>query len=201
MVGGAMTGGDPLETGGADLGETAGRLRDEWRAEEEEWSRAAAARWTHGRRLVDIARELMHRGDTVAVTTGRSSFRGEVTHVGTDVLRLGTVGGPVDVHLAALAVGGDGNRHIRLAAPIVLRVVTRARSGGRRAGAGADSFRACLLEHETEADDVVVGTSLLDDDFRGMLTVGRDQVRVCDRDGGETYLPLAWVSWVMPWRR
>ena len=194
-----MTGGDPLGPDALDLGATAGRLRDEWRAEEEEWSRAAAAQWMHGRRLVDIARELMHRGDTVSVTTGRSAFTGQVTHVGTDVLRLRTAGRPVDVHLAALTAGGDGGRHVRLPAPVVLRVVERARSGGRRAGAGAESFRACLLGHEAEAAEVVVGSMLLEDEMRGRLTVGRDQVKVCGRDGGETYLPLAWVAWVMPW--
>jgi hypothetical protein len=195
-----MTSGDPLRTDAPDLGATAGRLRDEWRTEEEEWSRAAAAQWRHGRRLVDIARELMHRGDTVSVTTGRSAFTGQVTHVGTDVLRLLTAGRPVDVHLAALTVGGDGSRHVRLPAPVVLRVVARARSGGRRAGAGGDSFRACLLEHEAEATEVVVGSVLLEDEMRGTLTVGRDQLQICGRDGGELYAPLAWISWVMPWR-
>ncbi|MGQ0805151.1 MAG: hypothetical protein ACT4PI_14975 [Actinomycetota bacterium] len=195
-----MTSRDPLEAGGPDLAATAGRLRDEWRAEEEEWSRAAAAQWTHGRRLVEIARELMHRGDGVAVTAARATFTGEVTHVGVDLLRVRTAGGSVDVHLAVLTAGGGGGRHVRLPAPVVLRVVERARSGGRRAGAGADSFRACLLEHEADAADVVVGTSLLEDDLRGTLAVGRDQLRVCDRDGGETYVPLAWVSWVMRWR-
>ncbi|MGI8797026.1 MAG: hypothetical protein ACR2IR_10685 [Acidimicrobiia bacterium] len=195
-----MTSRDPLDAGGPDLAATAGRLRDEWRAEEEEWSRAAATQWAHGRRLVDIARELMHRGDAVAVTSGRATFTGVVTHVGADLLRLRTAAGSVDVHLAALTAGGDGGRHVRLPAPVLLRVVERARSGGRRAGGGADSFRACLLEHETEAVEVVVGSLLLDDELRGTVTVGRDQLRVCDRDGGEVYLPLAWVSWVMPWR-
>jgi hypothetical protein len=83
-----------------------------------------------------------------------------------------------------------------LPAPVMLRVLERARSGGR-AGAGPDSFRACLLEHETDAVEVVVGSLLLEDELRGTLTVGRDQLRVCDREGGEAYAPLAWVSWVM----
>jgi hypothetical protein len=194
-----MTSGEPLDTGGPDLGATAGRLREEWRAEEEEWSRAAAAQWAHGRRLVDIARELMHRGDTVSVSTARSAFTGQVTHVGVDVLRLHTAGGLVDVHLAALTAGGDGGRHVRLPAPIVLRVLERARSGGR-AGAGPDTLRAGLLEYESDAVEVVVGSLLLEDELRGAITVGRDHLRVCDRDGGEAYLPLAWISWVMPWR-
>jgi hypothetical protein len=81
----------------------------------------------------------------------------------------------------------------------VLRVLERARSGGR-AGAGPDTFRAGLLEYESDAIEVVVGSLLLEDELRGTLTVGRDQLRVCDREGGEAYLPLSWVSWVAPRR-
>jgi hypothetical protein len=37
---------------------------------------------------------------------------------------------------------------------------------------------------------------LLQEDLRGTLTVGRDQLCVADVERRETYLPLAWVSWV-----
>src|SRR5574341_358524 len=104
-----MTSGDPLELD-PGLGGTAGRMRDDWRTDEEEWTRAAAAQWTHGRRLLDIARELMHRGDQVAVKAAGSTFTGEVVHVGADYLRLRTAGAPVDVHLAAVT-SGSGDRH------------------------------------------------------------------------------------------
>jgi hypothetical protein len=193
-----MTTGDPLELG-PDLGAAAGRMRDEWRADEEEWTRAAASQWTHGRRLLDIAQELMHRGDTVALKAASTTFTGAVIHVGVDYLRMQTAGGSVDVHLAAVTTGAAG-RHIRLTAPVLIRVLERVRAGGRSAGAGPDSFRACLLEHETEAIEVVVGSALLDDEARGTVTVGRDHLCLRDHDGGEAYLPLAWTSWVMPWR-
>jgi hypothetical protein len=117
--------------------------------------------------------------------------------VGLDVLRLRTVAGPVDVQLVALTTGTAERRQPRLPAPVVLRVVARARSGGRSAGGGPDTFRARLLEHEGDAAEVVVGASLLDEELRGTLTVGRDQVRVCGREGGETYVPIAWLAWVM----
>jgi len=191
-----MSAADELDAGGPDLGAAAGSMREAWRVEEEEWSRAAAAQWAHGRTLVDIARELMHRGDTVAVTAGGATFTGEVTDVGLDVLRLRTAAGPVDVQLGAVTTGSGEHRHVRLPAPVVLRVIARARSGGRRAGGGPETFRARLLEHEADAAEVVIGSTLLGEELWGMLTVGRDQLLVSDRDGSETYLPLAWISWV-----
>ena len=103
------------------------------------------------------------------------------------------------MHIAAVTTGSDG-RHIRLAAPVMIRVLERVRTGGRSAGAGPDSFRACFLAHETEATEVVAGSVLVDDELRGTVSVGRDHVCLCDRDGGEAYLPLAWISWVRPWR-
>ena len=155
---------DPLEAGGPELTVAVGRMREDWRAEEEEWSRAAAAQWAHGRRLVDVVRELMHRGDTIAVRAAGATFNGEVIHVGLDVARLRTASGVVDLHLAALTTGA-GDRHVRLLAPVMVRITERARSGGRASGGGPETFRACLLEHETEATEVVVGF-LLDDQAR-----------------------------------
>jgi hypothetical protein len=195
-----MTADDPVDDPGPDLGDAGGALREQWRAEEEEYGRAAAAQWAHGRRLVDIARELMHRGDTVAVSTGEATFTGQVTQVGADLVQLGTPAGRVDLHLAALTTGAGDSRRARLLAPVVVRVVERARAGGRRSGATSETFRARLLEYEAEAAEVVVGSVLLSEQLRGALTVGRDQLRVCDPAGRETYLPIAWVSWVMPWR-
>jgi hypothetical protein len=192
-----MAAADELDAGGPDLGAAAGSMREAWRAEEEEWSRAAAAQWAHGRSLVDIARELMHRGDTVAVTAGGTTFTGQVTDVGLDVLRLRTAAAPVDVQLATITTGSGERRSTRLAAPVLLRLVARARSGGRVSGGGPETFRARLLEHEADAAEVVIGSTLLGEELCGTLTVGRDQVRVCDRDGGETYLPIAWLAWAM----
>jgi hypothetical protein len=190
-----MTAGDVGDAGGPELGAATGSMREAWRTEEEEWSRAAAAQWAHGRSLVDVARELMHRGDTVSVTAGGAVFTGAVTDVGVDVMRVHTAAGAVDVQLAAVTTGSGEQRHIRLPAPVVLRVVERARSGGRSSGGGG-TFRARLLEHEADGIELAVGSALLGDDLYGTVTVGRDQVRVCDRDGGETYLPIAWISWV-----
>jgi hypothetical protein len=180
----------------ADLGEAAGAMREAWRAEEEEYARAAATQWAHGRRLIDIAYEMMHRGDTVAVTTGLVTFTGTVSHVGFDLLRVRVPSGVVDVNLATVTTGSGDSRQTRLPAPIILRVVARARAGGRRAGGGTETFRARLLEYEAEGVGVRLGSLLLQEELRGALTVGRDQVCIAGVGRHETYLPLAWVSWV-----
>jgi len=174
----AADGGDqPL----AELAGLGAAAREEWRADEEEWGRAAVEQWTHGRGLLDVARELMHRGDAVAVVAGDTTFTGTITYVGSDVLQVHTGGGLVDVHTAT---------------PVVLRVVTRARAGGRRPGAAPSTFRARLLERESDAGDVVVGSMLLRDELKGRLRVGADHVVVRDDGGPETYVPMAWISWV-----
>lgn len=187
---------DSPDAGHADLGGAAGAMREAWRSEEEAYTRAAAAQWAHGRGLVDIARELMHRGDTIALSAGRVTFTGSVSHVGIDLLRVRTPSGLVDVNLAAVTTGSGATRSARLLAPIVLRVVERARTGGRRAGGGPETFRAQLFEYETEEVVIRVGSMLVDEELRGTSKVGRDQLCVVDADRRETYLPLAWISWV-----
>ena len=84
------------------------------------------------------------------------------------------------------------------ALPLVVRVVERARRGGRRAQPGAQTFRARLLEYDSDEVDALIGSALLRDDLRGRLTVGRDHIVVRGSDGRETYLPLTWIAWVRP---
>jgi hypothetical protein len=119
--------------GDPDLGLSAGALREQWRLEEEEYARAAEQQWAHDRTLLDVARELMHRGDTVAIEMADTMFTGIVVAVGGDYLQLLTSGGPVDV-----CIGGT---------PLVLRVLERASAGGCRVIPGSQTFRARLLEH------------------------------------------------------
>ena len=175
-----------------DLARTGAALRAEWRDEEEEWMRAAAQHWAHGRDIHDVTRDLMHRGDTVeALVTGRS-FIGLVSFVGDDVMELRTGSGRVDVRLTQ----GDRRGPI---APIVLRVVEKARSGGGRPAPAATTMRARLLERESAAQRVVLGSPLLPEEVRGHVGVGRDHVTVRG-DSPDTILPLEWVSWVAPAR-
>jgi hypothetical protein len=58
--------------------------REERRAEEEEYTRAAARQWARHRDLIDVARELQHRGDTVSLRVGDKVFVGVIDAVGCD---------------------------------------------------------------------------------------------------------------------
>jgi len=167
--------------------------REEQRAEEEEYTRAAARQWARHRDLIDVARELQHRGDMVSVRVGESVFVGVIDAVGRDYLQLRTDGGRVDIPLVR-----PNREHGAL--PLLIRVIRRARAGGRRAEPGASTFRARLLEYDGEEIDAVIGAVVLREELRGRLVVGRDHVVVHDRDGGQTYLPLGYVAWVKPWR-
>jgi hypothetical protein len=176
-----------------DLEPIFGAAREERRAEEEEYTRAALRQWARHRDLVDVVRELQHRGDTISVQVGRMVFVGVVDAVGRDYVQLRTDGGRVDIRLASHAPEGAP-------VPVLVRVVNRARHGGRRAEAGAPSFRARLLEYDGDEVETVVGVPIPEDELRGCLVVGRDHVVVRHRDGGEMYVPLGCVAWVRPWR-
>jgi hypothetical protein len=190
-----MTTGDPFDELAADaeLEAAAGAAREERRADEEEYAHAAARQWARHRDLLDIVRELQHRGDTVAIQIGETAFRGVIDIVGADYLQLRTAADRVDISLVAPGPA-------RVPMPLVIRVVERAREGGRRAEAAARTFRARLLEYDGEEINAVIGSMLLREDLRGRLTVGRDHLVVRDPDGGETYLPIGHVAWVKPWR-
>ncbi len=176
-----------------DLEPIFGAAREERRAEEEEYSRAALRQWARHRDILDVVRELQHRGDTVSMQAGDIVFIGTIDAVGRDYVQLRTDGGRVDVRLAP-----SPNDHTP--APMLVRVVSRARHGGRRTEADAPTFRARLLEYDGDEIEAVVGVPTIGDELRGCLVVGRDHVAVRDRDGGETYVSLDCVVWVRPWR-
>lgn len=190
-----MTTGDHFDdlTGDAQLEAAAGAAREQRRADEEEYAHAAARQWARHRDLVDIARELQHRGDTVVTQIGETGFRGVIDAVGADYFQLRTAVDRVDISLVSSGPA-------RVPMPLVIRVIERAPEGGRRAEAPARTFRARLLEYDGEEIDAVIGSILLREDLRGHLTVGRDHVGVRDGDGGETYLPIGHVAWAKPWR-
>jgi hypothetical protein len=173
---------DPLERAG--LTDAAASVRAEWRADEEEWTRAAFDRWQHERSLLDVVRACMHRGDTVALHLAHATFTGLVCAVGDDLVGLALPDGRIDVR------AGDGTA-------IVVRVLEDARAGGTR-GADATTFRARLLELETGEQAVEVGCTAGSEVVIGRLQVGRDHVVVRDGDGSVTVVALAAVAWVRP---
>jgi hypothetical protein len=162
---------------------TAAALRAEWRAEEAEWSRAARERWEHGRSLVDVLRDCMHRGDTVALEVALLTFTGTVRSVGDDVVRIATPEGSVDVRVAPDA-------------PAVVRIVTSAREGGGRGDASVPTFGARL--RQLERTRVRLGLCGPHESVEGELLLGRDHVSVIDGDGRRAYVPIGSVCWVRP---
>ena len=158
-------------------------MRAEWRDEEEEWTRAAFEHWEHGRTLADIARDCMHRGDTISLATPHVVVRGVIAAVGPDTVRVVDGEATTDVHLV------DG-------AAIVLRVVERARSGGSaRHRRGVDVPRAAARARDGALPSNS-GCSRIADVLTGELRVGADHVRVRSRDAIDSFVPMSSVAWV-----
>ncbi len=98
-------------------------IGDEFRAEAEADERAIAEFRLRHRTLGDVAAELMHRGDAVAVFIGNSTVRGRLAHVASNLATLTLATGP--------------RLHLNLDSPITLG---RSRSEKRNTGRGRDSM-------------------------------------------------------------
>jgi hypothetical protein len=157
-------------------------VRAAWQADEEIWARAAWARWEHGRALVEVLRDCMHRGDTVAVRFPTCTFTGVLSAVGRDFARITTSAGGVDVRVDATT-------------PAVVRVVRQARGGGARGDDSVSTYVARL--RQLEGTTVRLGADA-GDEVTGVLGLGRDHVSVTERDGVRAYVPMASVRWVRP---
>jgi hypothetical protein len=165
-----------------DLQDLSAAIRNEIRLEAEEAEREAAAAAALRRDLADVARELMARGDTVAVDAGQRVFAGEIVGVGSDLLTVDAGASRVDVNLACV---------------VRLQVLSRARSGGRRSSGEAASFRARLMELQLSGQPTEVGTSGNDDEIAGPVAlVGRDHVAIGEGVGPEWFLPLHSLAYV-----
>jgi hypothetical protein len=166
---------------GRDADELRARLRGEWRAEQEAAARDAVEAWAQGRALVDVLRDHMHRGDTLAVTVGGVRFTGVADEVGADLLALRTAAGRVDVQLAPTV-------------PVLVEVAGRAARGGHRgADVAGGSFRQALVRRA--GADVVVGVVGAPEPLAGRLAVGADHVTVATRGGPDATVALAHVAW------
>ena len=165
-----------------DLADVAAAIRNEIRLEAEEAEREAAASAALQRSLADVARELMAHGDTVAVDAGHRVFAGEIVGVGTDVVSVEAGACRVDVNLHCVAR---------------IRVLTRARSGGRPPSGGPSSLRARLLELQLSQEAVEAGTGANDEEVTGPIAlVGCDHVAIGEGVGPEWFLPLHSVAYV-----
>jgi hypothetical protein len=165
-----------------DLARLGQEFRDELRAEAEEYEQLAAKDHLRSRRLGDVALELVHRGDRVAVTIGEQTFTGVLVYAAGDLACLRTPVGAVDRNLAA---------------PLAIRVAERVRSGGLSRGRGPASFTARLYEHEAALAPVELGCPLLPTDLRGQIeAVGADHVVLGDAEGQTWFLATSAIAYV-----
>ena len=175
---------DPFEEWGADpdFERLGWHLRAELRAEAEEYERLAAVDALRGRRLGDVALELLHRGDVVAVDLAGRSFTGAVVYTAGDLLCVRGAGSVVDVNLEA---------------PLSLRVVERVRRGGAGRSGGPPGFKARLFEHEAGGGTVTLGTRLVVGELSGRIdAVAVDHVLLLDADGAPWHVALTAVDFV-----
>jgi hypothetical protein len=164
------------------MGEEATVARALWRAEEARWSRAALEQWEHGRGLVDVLRDVMHRGDEVSFVFANVTWSGRLVAVGDDLARVDRGHDIVEIRL-----GPD--------APFVLR--TRVADGdGCRGDGTATTFAARLRELDGTGVCIGACAGAHGELLEGALRIGRDQVRVVNRAGDRAYVPLASIWWV-----
>jgi hypothetical protein len=172
-----------------DLGATGAAMREEWRTEQEALTGDAAEHWRHSRTLLDLARDLMHRGDRVAITVAGHRAMGVVVEVASDRIAV------LDARADRASPRTDV--HVVDSVPLTFRVIERARSGGR-SGAPAASFRARLLELEAAGEPVVITTAMDAVSFKGTLNVCADLLVIATASGIETAISLATVASVSP---
>lgn len=162
-----------------DLGELARLLREgagsDLRAEAAEDEELTEVGRRRRRRLADVARQAMHRGDLVTVRAGGLQLNHPVVAVGSDYLTMESDDRMIDVRLESAT----------------LEVESRP-SGGISARPGSATFRARLAEHEQDGAEVEIV------DASGHTVGGRLAVVAADHIvvAGErsSYVPIAVVA-------
>ncbi|GEM_PF-3251539 len=169
--------------GDPELASHGAAFRWELRAEAAEWERVAALDSLRRRTLADAARELLHRGDRVAVSVAGRRWSGPVVHVGADVACLATTAGLVDVRLDGVAVW---------------EVVERTRAGGA-SGGGPQTFRARLAAREQAGERIGLSCPGAGTEPTGALVaVAEDHLVLRGPTGRSVLVPLQAVAAVWP---
>jgi len=175
---------DPLEALSRDpeLVRLSQRMRDELRAEAEEYEALAAKDLARSRRLADAVLQHAHRGDVVEVMTSGATFVGRIVYAAGDLACMLTETAEVDMWTDVV---------------LSLRVVERAHSGGWGPSAGPASFKARLFEHEAGGGPVTIGTRLRDGEIEGRIAAVAVDHLLVEVAGRETrYLALAGVEYL-----
>ena len=173
---------DPVDS---DLEIALRELRAEHRAEQEEIEEATERTERASRPLAEVALEYLYRGDSIRATVGQRSWTGVVVHVGSGAMTLRTQAGvEIDVAFSGL---------------ISIRVVQRARSGGRtRTSKYPGELVARLRELENTGETVEIGGRSLLPGVEGTVdVVARSHVEFLARDGSEWVVPLTEIHVVI----
>jgi hypothetical protein len=172
-----------MESVQRDLQDVAAAIRSEIRLEAEEAEREAAVSAAMRRDLSDVSRDLMAHGDTVGIDVGERVFVGAIVGVGNDVVTVEAGAWRVDVNLHAL---------------LRIRVIKRARAGGRRGSSDqTTTFRARLLELQLSGEAIEAGMAGSDEPVVGPVAlVGSDHIAIGEEVGLEWFLPLKSLAFV-----
>ena len=164
-----------------DLGGLGASMRSEWAAEQNDAAADAREQWQHNQTLRDWLTDAMHAGDRLAVTVLDQRFTGTVEELGADLLGLRCIFGRVDIHLA-------------LGITLQIELVDHPASGGHR-GSTEATFAGVLTARDPLVD-TSVGTLHVPEGLDGIMSSGRDFVRVKARAGAETIVPIEQIAWV-----
>jgi hypothetical protein len=173
---------EPSSFNDPDLQRLDAAVSAEFRAEAQAYERLAALDHLRSRRLDDVALELLHRGDVVAVEFACCTFAGTVVYAVADLLCLRTRTVQVDVWLEA---------------SLTLHVLERVRAGGLSRGVGPGSFKARLFEHEAAGTEVVIGRREHPAELKGRIrAVAQDHVVVDVGRRPQCYVPLRIIDYI-----
>ncbi len=136
------------------------------------------------RSLGDVAAELMHHGDTVAVGSAQTELTGRFIYASGDLAVLQT---------------GHAIASVNLAGPIYIKVTRRSPQGGvSSTTGGSGSFKARLAEFEQTGEPLRVIATGLAESIEARITIAAsDHVVVTNRDGIEWILPSTTIAMVL----
>ena len=168
---------DPYEELARELRQGVGA---EWRDEAEITERETHLGSLRKRRLEDVAREAMHRGDIVTAMVAGRSAKGSVMFVGTDYLVLQTTSQTLDIVLHRA----------------VLRIEARP-GGGHTTRGGSATFKARLAEYEQTGEPVTLhlmgGAS---QQTERILVAAVDHCITEDAEGARSHTPIALIEMI-----
>lgn len=168
---------DPYEELARELRQGVGA---EWRDEAEITERETYLGRLRRRKLADVTREAMHRGDVVTVMVGGRSVRGPAMFVGTDYVVIQTASQTLDIVLDLA----------------VLRVEPQP-GGGHTTRGGSATFKARLAEYEQTGEPVTLHlTGGAAQQAGRILVAAVDHCIAEDTEGVRSHIPIALIEMI-----